>query len=151
MGKQIVRVNFADYRTSDKWSTNDYYYYVDDSIKLGKDDRVYIKNQLGENLAKVADVYSEDTVFYNEPEVRTPQRFLKIDLSEILVIEAKYERIREIEKAMDKKVKSIEKLQRYKLLEELDPSVSPMLEELKKLKLETSNTILIDSPKEENN
>lgn len=151
MGKQIVRVNFADYRTSDKWSNNDYYYYVDDSIKLGKDDRVYIKNQLGENLAKVADVYNEDTAFYNEPEVRTPQRFLKIDLSEILAIEAKYERIREIEKAMDKKVKSIEKLQRYKLLEELDPSVSPMLEELKKLKLETSNTILIDSPKEENN
>ena len=142
MGKQIVRVNFADYRTSDKWSTNDYYYYVDDSIKLEKDDRVYIKNQLGENLAKVTDVYSE-------PEIRTPQRFLKIDLSEILAIEAKYERIREIEKAMDNKVKSIEKLQRYKLLEELDPSVSPMLEELKKLKLETSNTILIDSPKTE--
>ena len=147
---KVVGVNYVGDNYKEAWSSDIYYYKISSSIDVKVDDRVYIKNQLKENLARVAEIVedSEDDLFKDS--YKTPQRFLVLDLSQFLEVEAKYDRIREIESIMDKKVKQIEKLQKYEILKDLDPSVGEILDELKQLKLETSNNILIEAPKEEN-
>lgn len=147
---KVVGVNYVGDSYKVAWSSDIYYYKISSSIDVKVDDRVYIKNQLKENLARVAEIIedSEDDLFRDSYKI--PQRFLVLDLSQFLEVEAKYDRIREIESIMDKKVKQIEKLQKYEILKDLDPSVGEILDELKQLKLETSNNILIEAPKEEN-
>lgn len=147
---KVVGVNYVGDSYKVAWSSDIYYYKINSSIDVKIDDRVYIKNSYKENLAKVVEVITDldDDVIINQS-YKTPQRFLVLDLSKFLETEAKFDRIREIESIMDKKVKQIEKLQKYEILKDLDPSVGEILDELKQLKMETSNNILIEAPKED--
>lgn len=147
---KVVGVNYVGDNYKEAWSSDIYYYKINNSIDIKIDDRVYIKNSYKENLAKVTEIIEDinDDIVVNQS-YRTPQRFLVLDLSKFLETEAKFDRIREIESIMDKKVKQIEKLQKYEILKDLDPSVGEILEELKQLKIETSNSILIEAPKED--
>lgn len=146
---KIVGVRFAGDDFDEQWTSNVYYYKISADIEVKVDDRVYIKNSIKENLGKVEEVleYSDDTLYMKTEKI--PQRFLVIDLSEILEVEAKYKRLNELQNLMDEKVKSIEKLQKYEILKDLDPTFSDIYDEFKKLQLETNQNKLIEAPKSE--
>lgn len=146
---KVVGVRFVGDDFDEQWTSNIYYYKISADIEVKVDDRVYIKNLIKENLGKVEEVLEDsDDTLYMKTE-RIPQRFLVIDLSEILEIEAKYKRLNELQNLMDEKVKSIEKLQKYEILKDLDPTFSDIYDEFKKLQLETNQNKLIEAPKSE--
>lgn len=144
---KVVGVRFVGDEFDENWTDSVYYYKISDSIEVKEDDRVYIKNSVKENLAKVEEVldYSEDDIYVKSYKV--PQRFLVIDLSEILAVESKYQRLSELNKIMDEKVKSIEKLQKYEILKDLDPSFASIYEEFKELQTALNSNNLIEAPK----
>lgn len=144
---KVVGVRFVGDEFDENWTDSVYYYKISDSIEVKEGDRVYIKNSVKENLAKVEEVldYSEDDIYVKSYKV--PQRFLVIDLSEILAVESKYQRLSELNKIMDEKVKSIEKLQKYEILKDLDPSFASIYEEFKELQTALNNNNLIEAPK----
>ncbi len=154
--KQLVGIKFVGDDLSTQWDSDIYYYEVNGNIPLEVEDRVYIKTNYKENLAKVCEIIlEEDTDDFeavkHELHARTPLRFLKIDLSEILKAEAKYKKLRELEKAMDKKVKSIERIQKYEILKEYDPDFAQVFEEYKNLFNEIQDVNLIEAPRSQNN
>lgn len=154
--KQLVGIVFVGDDLNTQWDSNVYYYEVNGNIPLEVEDRVYVKTNYKENLAKVCEIIlEEDTDNFetvkHEVRARTPLRFLKIDLSEILKAEAKYKKLRDLEKAMDKKVKSIEKIQKYEILKKYDPDFAQVFEEYKNLSNEIQNVNLLEAPSSQDN
>ena len=154
--KQLVGIVFVGDNLSTQWDSDIYYYEVNGNIPLEIEDRIYIKTNYKENLAKVCEIIlEEDTEDFeavkHELHARTPLRFLKIDLSEILKVEAKYKKLHDLEKAMDKKVKSIEKIQKYKILKKYDPDFAQVFEEYKNLSNEIQNVNLLEAPISQDN
>ena len=154
--KQLVGIVFVGDNLSTQWDSDIYYYEVNGNIPLEIEDRIYIKTNYKENLAKVCEIIlEEDTDDFeavkHELRARTPLRFLKIDLSEILKVEAKYKKLHDLEKAMDKKVKSIEKFQKYEILQKYDPDFAEVFEEYKNLSNEIQNVNLLEAPISQDN
>lgn len=154
--KQLVGIVFVGDDLSTQWDSNVYYYEVNGNIPLEVEDRVYVKTNYKENLAKVREIIlEEDTDNFetvkHEVRARTPLRFLKIDLSEILKIEAKYKKLHDLEKAMDKKIKAVEKIQKYEILKEYDPDFAQVFEEYKNLSNEIQNVNLLEASNSQDN
>lgn len=154
--KQLVGVAFVGDNLSTQWDSNIYYYEVNGNIPLEIEDRIYIKTNYKENLAKVCEIILEENTddfeaVKHELHARTPLRFLKINLSEILKVEAKYKKLHDLEKAMDKKVKSIEKIQKYEILQKYDPDFAEVFEEYKNLSNEIQNVNLLEAPNSQDN
>ena len=49
---------------------------------------------------------------------------------------------------MDERIKSIEKIQKYEILKDLDPGFAAIYDEFKKLNTELNSSNLIEAPKE---
>lgn len=151
---KIVGVHYVtdDYNT--QWDSDIYYYKITNNIDINVGDRVYIKNTVKENLAEVVEYFEpNDTEFslvLDTKHVVTPKRFLKIDLTEILEAEAEMEKLHNLENLMDKKLKEVEKIQKYQLLKEVDPEFSKIYDEFMELraKISSKNVLELNAPED---
>lgn len=151
---KIVGVHYVadDYNT--QWDNDIYYYKITNNIDISVGDRVYIKNTVKENLAEVVEYFeSNDAEFssvLDTNRVVVPKRFLKIDLTEILEAEAEMEKLHNLENLMDKKLKEVEKIQKYQLLKEVDPEFSKIYDEFMELrtKISSKNVLELNAPED---
>lgn len=151
---KIVGVHYVadDYNT--QWDSDIYYYKITNNIDINIGDRVYIKNTVKENLAEVVEYFEPNDAEFNSVldtnRVITPKRFLKIDLTEILEAEAEMKKLHNLENLMDKKLKEVEKIQKYQLLKEVDPEFSKIYDEFMELraKISSKNVLELNAPED---
>lgn len=151
---KIVGVHYVadDYNT--QWDNDIYYYKITNNIDINVGDRVYIKNTVKENLAEVVEYFEPNDTEFNlvldTNRVVVPRRFLKIDLTEILEAEAEMEKLHNLENLMDKKLKEVEKIQKYQLLKEVDPEFSKIYDEFMELrtKINSKNILELNAPED---
>lgn len=151
---KIVGVHYVadDYNT--QWDSDIYYYKITNNIDINIGDRVYIKNTVKENLAEVIEYFepndAEFSLVLDTKRVVVPRRFLKIDLTEILEAEAEMEKLHNLENLMDKKLKEVEKIQKYQLLKEVDSEFSKIYDEFMELraKISSKNVLELNAPED---
>lgn len=151
---KIVGVHYVADGYNTQWDNDIYYYKITNNIDISIGDRVYIKNTVKENLAEVVEYFEpNDTEFssvLDTNRVITPKRFLKIDLTEILEAEAEMEKLHNLENLMDKKLKEVEKIQKYQLLKEVDPEFNKIYDEFMELraKISSKNVLELNAPED---
>lgn len=151
---KIVGVHYVadDYNT--QWDNDIYYYKITNNIDINVGDRVYIKNTVKENLAEVIEYFEPDdaefSLILDTNRVVVPKRFLKIDLTEILEAEAEMEKLHSLENLMNKKLKEVEKIQKYQLLKEVDPEFGKIYDEFMELrtKINNKNVLELNAPED---
>ena len=151
---KIVGVHYVANGCNTQWSNDIYYYKITTNIDINISDRVYIKNTLKENLAEVVEYFepgdAEFNLILDTNQAVVPKRFLKIDLTEILEAEAEMEKLHSLENLMDKKLKEVEKIQKYQLLKEVDPEFSKIYDEFMELrtKINNKNVLELNAPED---
>ena len=151
---KIVGVHYVANGYNTQWSNDIYYYKITTNIDINISDRVYIKNTLKENLAEVVEYFepgdAEFNLILDTNQAVVPKRFLKIDLTEILEAEAEMEKLHSLENLMDKKLKEVEKIQKYQLLKEVDPEFSKIYDEFMELrtKINNKNVLELNAPED---
>lgn len=151
---KIVGVHYVADDYNAQWDNDIYYYKITTNIDINVGDRVYIKNTLKENLAEVVEYFEPNDAEFSSVldtnRVVVPKRFLKIDLTEILEAEAEMEKLHNLENLMDKKLKEVEKIQKYQLLKEVDPEFSKIYDEFMELraKISSKNVLELNAPED---
>ena len=133
---KYVTVKFLSERDAAKYhGPNGSFFYGDKTGKLKKHDAVIVPTQYGLALALVTGVNRdpEDLPhFVNESNVKQVAEKIKSKAVEEIT---RIERAGEIKKALDREIKKVDEVQKYKMYADLSPEVASLIKELEDLKV----------------
>lgn len=117
----LVGVKFKD-------NPKQYTFKCYDAVKIG--DLVVVDTQFGYNVATVTET---EPVTKSFPVGELKEVVNVVDMEPFLERKARAEKLKDLKKKMDKKVKDLQSLAIYEMLAEKDPELKEMLEEFKTL------------------
>lgn len=126
---RIVKVKYLSTLDEDR-SDNTYYYQDNLSTKLKKYDLILVPTYYGMSMAIVDKVdISEDTIKFQVCNIKKVSEKIKSKTVDELI---KKDKIKDIKASLDKKIKEIDSVEKYKMYATLSPEVAELIKQLEK-------------------